>query len=91
MIKSGLHRAGDNTVKREIAWLHHHGFVGPNGNLLEYKELPPIQFMIGFLGCIPEEESNTVKANMVEYGRHLLQDALETNWQKARHAHMVLL
>ena len=25
------------------------------------------------------------------YGRHLFQDALETNWTTARHAHMILL
>ena len=28
--------------------------------------------------------------NMLEYGGHLLQDALETNWLTARHAPMVL-
>ena len=28
---------------------------------------------------------------MLEYGRHLFQDAIETNWSTARHAHLVLL
>ena len=28
---------------------------------------------------------------MIEYGRHLFQDALETNWATSKHAHMVLL
>ena len=28
---------------------------------------------------------------MVEYCRHLMQDALETNWGTARHAHLVVL
>ena len=28
---------------------------------------------------------------MIEYGRHLFQDAIETNWTTARHAHLVLL
>ena len=57
----------------------------------EYKDLSPIQFMIGFMGCIQEEASNSVKSNMLEYGRHLLQDALETNWATARHTHFMLL
>ena len=90
-LKSGLHRAGDNSVKLEIPWPHHHCFPGAGGNLPEYKDLSPIQFLIGFMGCIQEEHSNTVRNSMLEYGRHLLQDALETNWLTARHAHMVLL
>ena len=90
-LKSGLHRAGDNAVKVEIPWPHHHCFPSAGGNLPEYKDLSPIQFSIGFLGCIQEEKSNTVRNSMLEYGRHLLQDALETNWLTARHAHMVLL
>ena len=28
---------------------------------------------------------------MIEYGRHLFQDALETNWGTTKHAQMVLL
>ena len=47
--------------------------------------------MIGFLGCLHDESSNTVRASMIEYGRHLFQDVLETNWATAKHAHMVLL
>ena len=30
-IKSGLHRAGENSVKREMAWPHHHCFPGAGG------------------------------------------------------------
>ena len=89
--KSGLHRSGHNAIKVEIPWPHHHCFPGQGGNMPEYKDLSPIQFMIGFMGCIQEEASNSVKANMLEYGRHLLQDALETNWATARHAHLMLL
>ena len=51
-IKSGLHRAGDSAVKQEISWPHHHCFPGPGGQLPEYKELSPLQFMVGFLGCL---------------------------------------
>ena len=90
-IKSGLHRAGDNSVKREIAWPHHHCFPGSGGQLPDYKELSPLQFIVGFLGCLQEEASNTVRTNMIAYGWHLFQDALETNWTTARHAHMVVL
>ena len=89
--KSGLHRSGDNAVRLEIPWPHHHCFPGPGGNLPDYKDLSPLQFMVGFLGCIQEEASNTVRSNMLEYGRHLFQDAIETNWSTARHAHLVLL
>ena len=45
--------------------------------------------MIGFMGCVLEE--NTIRTNMLEYGRHLLQDTSETNWVTARHTHLVLL
>ena len=90
-IKSGLHRAGDSAVKQEISWPHHHCFAGPGGQLPDYKELSPLQFMVGFLGCLQEENSSTIKANMIEYGRHLFQDAIETNWATAKHTHMVLL
>ena len=90
-IKSGLHRAGDNAVKQFISWPHHYCFPSAGGQLPEYKELSPLQFMIGFLGCLQDESSNTVKSNMIEYGRHLFQDALETNWATAKHAHMILL
>ena len=90
-IKSGLHRAGDSAVKQEINWPHHHCFPGPGGQLPDYKELSPLQFMVGFLGCLQEEGSSTVRSNMIEYGRHLFQDAIETNWATAKHAHMVLL
>ena len=89
--RSGLHRSGDNAIKVEIPWPHHYCFPGQGGNMPEYKDLSPIQFMIGFMGCIQEEASNSVKSNMLEYGRHLLQDALETNWVTARHAHLMLL
>ena len=57
----------------------------------EYKDLSPIQFMIDFMGCIQEEQSNTIRSKMLEYSRHLLQDALEMNWATTRHAHLVLL
>ena len=90
-IKSGLHRAGDSAVKQEISWPHHHCFAGPGGQLPDYKELSPLQFMVGFLGCVQEENSSTIKANMIEYGRHLFQDAIEANWATAKHAHMILL
>ena len=90
-IKSGLLRAGDSAVKQEISWPHHHCFPGPGGNLPEYKDLSPLHFIVGFLGCIQEEGSSTIRSNMLEYGRHLFQDAIETNWATARHAHMVLL
>ena len=89
--KSGLLRSGDNDVKIQIAWPHHHCFPTQGGSLPEYKELSPLQFMVGFLGCLQEETSNTVRENMMEYGRHLFQDAIETNWVTARHAHLVLL
>ena len=90
-IKSGLHRAGDSAVKQEISWPHHHCFPGPGGQLPEYKKLSPLQFMVGFLGCLQEENSPTVRTNIIEYGRHLFQNAIETNWTTAKHAHMVLL
>ena len=54
-------------------------------------DLSPIQFFIGFLGCLQEEKSNTIYANMIDYGRHLMQDALEINWSTTRHAHLVVL
>ena len=47
--------------------------------------------MVGFLGCIQEETINSVRENMLEYGRYLFQDAIEMNWVTARHAHLVLL
>ena len=90
-LKSGLLRSGDNAVRQEIAWPHHYCFPGPGGQLPEYKDLSPIQFFIGFLGCLQEEKSNTVRSNMIDYGRHLMQDAMETNWNTARHAHLVVL
>ena len=90
-IKSGLLRSGDNAVKTEIPWPQHHCFPSAGGKLPEYKELSPLQFMIGFMGCVLEESSNTVRTNMLEYGRHLFQDAVETNWATARHTHLVLL
>ena len=90
-LKSGLYRTGDNAVRQEIAWLHHYCFPGPGGQLPEYKDLSPIQFFIGFLGCLQEEKSNTIRSNMIDYGRHLMQDALETNWNTARHVHLVVL
>ena len=90
-IKFGLLRPGDNAIKTEIAWPHHHCFPNAGGKLPEYKELSPLQFMIGFMGCVLEGNSNTVRTNMLEYGRHLLQDAVETNWATAHHAHLVLL
>ena len=90
-LKSGIHRAGDCAVKREIAWPHHHCFPGPNGQLPEYKDLSPLQFSIGFMGCLLEETSTSIRNNMLEYARHLLQDAIETNWTTARHAHMMVL
>ena len=64
---------------------------GTRGNMPGYKDLSPIQFMINFMGCIQEEASSTVKSNMLEYGRHLLQDVLEINWATARCAHLMLL
>ena len=57
----------------------------------EYKDPSPIQVVIGFMECIQEEASSTGKSNMLEYGRHLLQDALETSWATARHAHLMFL
>ena len=32
-----------------------------------------------------------VRSNMLEYSKHLLQDALEMYWATARHAHLILL
>ena len=89
--KSGLHRSGDNAVRHIIGWPHHYCFPSTGGKLPEYKDLSPLQFMVGFLGCLQDESSNSIRNNMIEYGRHLFQDALETNWTTAKHAHMVLL
>ena len=65
-IKSGLHRSGDNAVKQLISWPHHYCFPSAGGQLPDYKDLSPLQFMIGFLGCLQDESSNT---NMIEYGQ----------------------
>ena len=78
-------------MKQLISWPHHYCFPSAEGQLPEDKELSPLQFMIRFLRCLQDEYSSTVKSNMIEYGRHLFQDALETNWVTAKHAHMVLL
>ena len=40
--KSGLHRSGDNAMKVEIPWPHHHCFPEQGGNMPEYKDLFPI-------------------------------------------------
>ena len=40
--------------------------------------------MVGFLGCHHKVQY------IIEYGRHLFQDAIETNWATAKRAHMVL-
>ena len=61
-IKSGLHRVGDNAVKQLISWPHHYCFPSAGGQLPEYKELSPLQFMISFLGCLQDESSATVKS-----------------------------
>ena len=89
--KSGLLRSGDNAVKQEISWPHHHCFPGQGGQLPNYKDLSPMQFMVGFLGCLQNEPSTIAKNNMIEYGCHLFQDAIKTNWTTARHAHLILL
>ena len=60
-------------MKQLISWPHHYCLPSAGGQLPEYKELSPLQFMIGFLGCLQDESSNTVRANMIEYGRHLFQ------------------
>ena len=90
-LKSGLHRARDNEVKVAILLPHHHCFPSQGGNLPEFKDLSRLQFMVGFLDCLQEEASNLVRNNMIEYDRHLFQDAIETNWATARHARLVLL
>ena len=79
------------TSQRSGSQLYNMSDTSAGGSLPEYKDLSPIQFVIGFMGCIQEEQSNTVCNNMLEYGHHLLQDTLEANWLTARHAHMVLL
>ena len=89
--KSGLHRSGDNAVRHIIGWPYHYCFPSAGGKLPEYKDLSPLQFMVGFLGCLQDETSNSIRENMIDYGRHLFQDAFETNWTTAKHAHMVLL
>ena len=91
MTESGIHGSGDCVVKQEIAWPHHHCFPEPGGQMPEYKGLSPLHFMLGFLGCLQEERSNTVQNIMIDYGRHLKQDAIKMNWHTACHAHMLLL
>ena len=63
LFKSGFLRSGDNAVKQGISWPHHHCFLGQGGQLLEYKDLSPMQFMVGFLGCLQYKPSATIKNN----------------------------
>ena len=44
-VKSGLHRSRDNNVKKEIGWPHHFYFPGQSGQLLDYQDLSPLQFI----------------------------------------------
>ena len=49
-VKSGLHRSGDNNVKKEIGWPHHFSFPGQSGSQLpDYQDLSPLQFMVGYV------------------------------------------
>ena len=45
-VKSGLHRSGDNNVKREIGWPHHFFFPGQSCQHPYYQDLSPLQFIV---------------------------------------------
>ena len=50
--KSGLHCSGDNAVRHIIGWFYQYCFNITEGQLLEYKELSPLHFMVAFLGYL---------------------------------------
>ena len=60
-------------------------------NFLITKTCPHSSLWSGFFGCLQEEISSTIWSNLIEYSKHLFQDAIETNWATAKHTHMVLL
>ena len=79
---------GDNNVKK-LAGHTISVFRVVAGQLPEYQELSPILWS-GIVFKMKNEKSNKAGKNTLEYGRHLIQDALETNWTTTRHAHLVL-
>ena len=86
-IKSGLRRAGDNSVKHEIAWPHHHCFPSAGRQLPDYKELSTLQFMVGFQVASRKKPAT----QCAPHWPTSLPGCSRDEWATARHAHLILL
>ena len=58
--ESGLHCSGDNAIRLEIPWPHHYCFPAPVGNLPDYKDLSPLQFMVDCFGVYKRKQATPI-------------------------------
>ena len=64
--------------------------MGAARKTVQYDELSPLQFVIGFLKSVQFEPSPVVRDCMIEYLVKLSQDAVDVSWPIARGANAVV-
>ena len=90
-LKSGRFRSGVSKVKVPISWPQDYCSVLVGQKQPTYDELSLEQWFQGLLYCILEQDSNTIRENMLYYLTLLMQDAVELSSSTARRAHAAVL
>ena len=90
-LKSGRFRSGVSKVKVPISWPQDYCSVLVGQKQPTYDELSLEQWFQGLLYCILEQDSNTIRENMLYYLTLLMQDAVELSSSTARQAHAAVL
>lgn len=89
-IKSGRFRGAEAQVTKNVPWPHELCFVGAARKTVNYDDLTPLQFTVGFLKSVQLEKSQSTRDAMIDYFLKLAQDACDVNWPVARGANAVI-
>ena len=82
---------GEITVKKSVDWPQHFIFTGTHKTRPSYDDLTITQWVSGFMRCIQDEKSETVRASMLDNLCNLMEDASDFSWDSAKACHAILL
>ena len=91
VLKSGRFRTAEAHTQKLIPWPHEFSYTGPMRKTVNYDELDPLQFIIGYNKIVLMEPDVNIRQSMLKYITKLMQDALDYSWEAARSANACLL
>ena len=89
-LKTGRYRGRDDVVLQHVVWPQELCSSRSVGDVPDYDELTPTEFIVGFLRTVIQQPAKT-QTQMLHYGIDLFSAANDSDWDSAKAGHAAVL